>query len=390
MGRLASLGVVLVLLLPLVGALAVGLWGVPLTPPPPELPPPPSLLVETRNPKLGLHTRLADEPQAGRIARTLEMVREMGAPWIVELFPWAYIEPARGRFDWSHADLVIDQSRQQGLQVIARLDIVPAWARPAGSSTRYLEEAGYADYAAYAAAFAGRYRGQVQHIVVWNEPNIPLEWGSRPPDPAAYTRLLCTAYGAIKEANPEAMVLAAGLAPNLEQPRAGGAWDDLSFLEAMYEAGAGPCFDALAAHAYGWTRPFAQNPAPDRLNFRRVELLRRVMERQGDAAKKVYITEAGWNDHPRWVNAVRPARRIAYTLEALRWSETQDWLAALCFWQFGMPWGGASFQVYYNFVAVDFTPRPIYEEVRRYARGSNPQLQFAGCSRPKDECSTRR
>jgi hypothetical protein len=45
--------------------------------------------VETTNPKAGIHTRLTDEVEVWKIKRTLEMVREMGAPWIVEYFPWA-------------------------------------------------------------------------------------------------------------------------------------------------------------------------------------------------------------------------------------------------------------------------------------------------------------
>ncbi len=375
---------VLLIGLPLLGALVAGWLGYRPPRPAPLLPPPTPLVVETRNPKLGVHTRLADEVEVWKIARTLEMVREMGAPWIVETFPWAYIEPQPGHYDWTHADQVIELAYQQGLHVIARLDLVPAWARPPGSSSRYLDESHYPDYARFAAAFAERYRGKVNHIVVWNEPNLAFEWGGRRPDPAGYVALLRTAYEAIHAANSEAVVLAAGLAPTTESPESGRAWDDLLYLQAMYDAGARPYFDALAAHAYGRQWPFSDwldpkrrdprrpgpgRPDPARVNFRRVELLRRVMERNGDASKKVYITEAGWNDHPRWAFAVRPAERIAYTLEACRWSESQDWLAVLAFWQFRMPWGGASASVYYNFVGFDFTPRPIYLEVQRYARG---------------------
>ncbi|MDP2954636.1 MAG: beta-galactosidase, partial [Chloroflexota bacterium] len=90
----------------------------------------PAESVVTRNPKIGVHTRLTDEVEEWKIYETLEMVREMGASYIVEYFPWAYLEPAPGRYDWRHADLVVDYARHQGLTVIARLDLVPAWARP--------------------------------------------------------------------------------------------------------------------------------------------------------------------------------------------------------------------------------------------------------------------
>ena len=61
--------------------------------------------------------------------------------------------------------------------------------------------------------------------------------------------------------------------------------NDLDFLQGMYDAGAKDAFDILAVHAYGWQEPPDAPPAPDRINWRRTELLRQIMERNGDAAK---------------------------------------------------------------------------------------------------------
>ncbi|PWH20963.1 MAG: hypothetical protein DDG58_00170, partial [Ardenticatenia bacterium] len=152
--------------------------------------------VRTTNPKIGVHTRLTDEVEAAKIRRTLEMVREMGARWIVEYFPWAYIEPLPGLQDWKHADLVIDHAVHQGLTVIARLGMVPQWARPTGSVSSFLNEEHYPDFAHFVGDFVSRYNGRVHYIIIWNEPNLSLEWGFRPVSPDAYTRLLKMAYQA--------------------------------------------------------------------------------------------------------------------------------------------------------------------------------------------------
>ena len=85
----------------------------------------PPQTVATQNPKIGVHTRLTDEVDEWKIQQTLEMVREMGSPWVVEYFPWGYSEPAKGQYDWTHADLVVDHALNQGLTVIARVDYVP-------------------------------------------------------------------------------------------------------------------------------------------------------------------------------------------------------------------------------------------------------------------------
>ena len=98
----------------------------------------PRQTVQSINPKMGVHTRLTDEVEEWKIKRTLEMVREMGASWIVEYFPWGYYEPEKGRLDWRHPDLVVDHAIAQGLEVVARIDFVPGWARPEDTTFRYL------------------------------------------------------------------------------------------------------------------------------------------------------------------------------------------------------------------------------------------------------------
>ena len=90
----------------------------------------PQQTVRTIDPKMGIHTRLTDEVEPWKIKRTLELVRGMGTTWIAEYFPWAYYDTSPGSFDWTHADLVVDHARRQGLTVIARLGFVPEWARP--------------------------------------------------------------------------------------------------------------------------------------------------------------------------------------------------------------------------------------------------------------------
>lgn len=331
--------------------------------------------VVSRNPKLGVHTRLTDEVEPWKVQRTWELVREMGASWAVEYFLWAAHEPARGVFDWSHADLVVDHAVNQGITVIARLGYVPEWARPARTSHLYLDEANYDDFARFAAAFAAHFRGRVRYLIVWNEPNLSQEWGYRPVDPAGYTELLRRTYRAVKSVYPEIQVLGGALAPTLAPPGSEWGLNDLDYLQGMYDAGAQPYFDLLAAHAYGWTFDPDEPASPDAVNFSRVELLRQVMVRNGDAAKHILITEGGWNDHPRWTKAVRPAQRAAYTVRAYeRVLHDWPWVDALCIWAFRYPRAAGTYQDYYTLVDVDFRPKPIYEAIRRYALGLSEEL----------------
>ena len=329
----------------------------------------PQQRVTTANPKMGVHTRLTDEVEPWKIKRTLEMVREMGAPWIVEYFPWAYREPAPGFFDWGHSDLVIDHAERQGITVIARLGMAPGWARPADSASSLLPPERYADFGDYVYAFVARYGRRAPVIIIWNEPNLALEWGFQPLDPEGYTRLLAVAYRRAHEADPGVTVLGGALAPTLAPPGSDQAMDDLVYLRRMLAAGAGGVMDGLAVHAYGWNLPASDPPDPQVINFRRIELARQLLLDAGYEDMPVYITEGGWNDHPRWTRAVKPAERIENTLAAYELARSWPWARAAALWAFRYPWPTYTYLDYFTFVTTDFEPKPLYLEVQRYSRG---------------------
>jgi hypothetical protein len=322
------------------------------------------------NPKIGLHTRLADEPDPEKIRQEFTMLRDMGASWATEFFPWLYIQPFdKDRYDWAHADLVVDAAAAEGITLIARLDGVPTWARPANTTWKYLDPDHYADYANFVRAFVARYHDRVHYYIIWNEPNTAAEWGGRKPDPAAYAALLKQAYPAAKSADPTAVVLFAGLAPNLEGDNSTLALNDLVYLARLYDEGAAPYFDAVAAHSYGLQTAPGDPSAPDSLNFARAEQLHNVMVSRGDGNKSVYITEGGWNDSPRWSYAVKPYQRIQYTIDAYKLAATWDWCKAVTLWMSRLPAAANTYFDNYTFLTPDFIPKAIYLEVQRYAHG---------------------
>ena len=120
------------------------------------------------------------------------------------------------------------------LDLVLRLDHAPQWALVPGAAVDVQS------YARFVARVADRYRGKVGAYVIWNEPNLAVEWAGRAPDPAGYVALLCAAGAAIHEADPEALVVSAGLAPTNRNDDT--ALDDRRFLEAIYAAGAASCF----------------------------------------------------------------------------------------------------------------------------------------------------
>lgn len=353
--------------------IALSLLGI-LAPAPPRAPLPPPQIVETSKPIVCVHTRLIDEVFEWKIQRSLQLTREMGADTIVEFFPWAYAEPQQGQYSWASFDRIVRHARSQGLHIIARMGLVPSWARDTvneGSTTlNYLPDESFDEFANYVAIFAERYAGVIDQIIIWNEPNLSFEWGYRPVDPAGYVRLLEAVYDKAHAANPNVVILAAPLAPTLEPKGSPNGLNDVLYLEAVYEAGGADYFDALAMHTYGFTEPPEAAPGDDQLNFRRAELLHEIMVQYDDPNTPVYITESGWNDHPRWTKAVRPSQRAAYTVDAFKWAESNwPWLDKLCIWALRYPLSTQSYPDNFTLITPDFQLKPIYAAVQAYARG---------------------
>lgn len=334
----------------------------------------PQQTVETSKSHVCVHTLLENEVFEWKIQRSLELVREMGADTIVQFFPWAYFEPSKGNYSWKQADLIVRHAENQGIRIIARLGFVPSWARPdvedSFTTLNYLPDESFEDFATFASIFAERYKGTIDHIIIWNEPNLTFEWGYRPVDPSAYVRLLETTYPKIKAVNPDVTILAGALAPTNEIRGSNAGLSDLLYLEDMYINGASDYFDALAIHTYGFTEPPDADPADQSLNFRRAELLHKIMLEYDNLGKPVFITESGWNDNIRWTKAVRPSQRSSYTVQAFQYIEDNwNWVDQLCIWAFRYPAPFNSYPDNFTLVTPEFTLKPIYYAIQAYARG---------------------
>jgi hypothetical protein len=218
--------------------------------------------------------------------------------------------------------------------------------------------------------FAAHFAGQVDDLIIWNEPNLAFEWGYEQVSSVDYANLLALASASARRANPAVTVIAAPLAPNLEPAGSPAAMNDLDYLRALYAAGAAGTFDALAMHPYGFTAPAGEPPEPDRLNFRRAELLRQIMIESGDADAPVMITEMGWNDSDRWAYGVLPAQRIEYTLAALEIGVREwDWAESLCLWVLRYPGPTFGYPDHFTLLNTEFEPNPLYLAVKGWATG---------------------
>jgi len=188
--------------------------------------------------------------------------------------------------DFTELDATVAAAVQRGLEVLPVVQATPGWAalRPGDFGS---PPARLATFKAFLAALVTRYgprgslwterpelpRVPIRAWQIWNEPNITRYWSSQP-FASSYVRLLRAADKALEAADPSATVVLAGL-PNVS-------W---TALRAIYRAGGGGHFDAVALH------PYTGRPSDV---LRLVRYARRVMRNHGDARMPVWITELSW------------------------------------------------------------------------------------------------
>jgi hypothetical protein len=251
----------------------------------------------------------------------LAMQARVGVETVRQPLEWWRVERAPGRFDFGDYDGYVADAATAGVNILPVLMGPPSFRSsrpPASRSHAMFPPKSNAAFAAFVAAAVRRYgptgsfwraHKDIPYVPihswqVWNEPNIPNFWRSGP-NARQYVALLRAGARAIRAADPDAEVVAAGL-PN---SRLGVPF--LEYVERMYAAGAKGAFDTLAIH------PYSRN-VEGLLSL--AESARTVMDRHRDRSR-LWITEFGWStggDASAFrVSERGQADRIAASLSAL-------------------------------------------------------------------------
>ena len=360
---------------------------------------------------LGINVFLNQEVEEQKREYSLEMIADAGFRWIRQEFPWEDIEvhgkgdfadrrndvDGDGEIDsidaWAKYDNIVTLAESHHMDVIVRLSNPPAWTRQLTDTVgTYAPPDDLGDWGDFVYTTVDRYRGRVRYYQLWNEPNVYPEWGEQPVDPEGYTKLLCEGYRRAKEADPEAVIISGALAPTVSlNPGPGPAtgMNDFLFLQRMYDAGAGACFDILSVNDYMlWSGPTDRRLRPLNINFSRPIYVRDIMVANGDADKPIWIGEMNANAVPNdpaiadigaygQVTLEEQARYAPLAYQRIQ--EEWPWAGVTSFWFFKRPDDSEQNQsmYYFRMVEPDFTPLPVYGAVKAYAADLSPTL-YAG------------
>jgi hypothetical protein len=269
-----------------------------------------------------------DDPRFGAVEPhdAPQAASELGLAWGRARFNWAWVQP-NGPDDWVEAEFTADDLAGEmaaGREVVGLLIGMPDWARdpdtglPAGLYLPH-DDPGNA-WAGFVRDAAGRYAGQIDHWIIWNEPDVWDEsnpghtWPGTVED---FVQLMRVAYLAARDVNPGAVIHMAAMSH----------WWDVEYGRELYfrrllaalaadpEAAAnGYYFDAATVHFYF-------NPAQV---FELVALYRDTLAEFGMGDKPLWLVEtnAPPSQDPAWpvedvTKVVSLDEQAAYVPQAL-------------------------------------------------------------------------
>jgi hypothetical protein len=227
----------------------------------------------------------------GSLDQRIAQLDALGVDVVRVTVDWRQTEPARGRYDWSRADSLLNGLHAAGIAPLVTLYGSPAWANggrgenwaPTSSST----------FAAFARAAAKRYPF-VRLWAIWNEPNQVRSL--RPTTPAVYVRrLLNPAYAAIHKVSPRSQVAGGVTAPDA----ATNGVSPVAWLQGMHAAHAK--LDAYAHNPY----PLSPRETPfgggcghcTTVTMATMERLESLVAKDFPRAR-IWLTEYGYQTNP--------------------------------------------------------------------------------------------
>lgn len=373
----------------------------------PDLGPTNAIEHKPANP-FGINAFLELEADPANRERSMQLIADAGFGWLRQQFAWEDIEIAgKGVFwdnrntlpegtrehgdvgvheylSWDKYDQIVRLANQYNVNLLARISgPTPRWALAPDTTNTHSPPLDTQDFVDYAVAVATRYKGRITNYQIWNEPNLYPEWGDQLIDPVAYADLLCRTHDALKAIDPTIVIHTGAIGPTIDL--SGRNAYDLLYLQKLYDAGAGRCFDVLSAQGYGlFTGPTDRRMRPYTVNFARHQWLRDVMVANGDEHKPIWISEAGWNPVPNDPTIIGYDTYGQVTMEqAADWvplayeRALTEWpyIGVINYWFLKRPHDLERGQAYYYFRLVEPTwePTPVYDSFKTYIQAGDWQ-----------------
>jgi hypothetical protein len=240
--------------------------------PGPDAPPPPPRVKALDASRFGLNSHNAGDD-------LFEAFAGIGIRWHRIDINWFDVEPVRGEYHWETIDRVLDAADRLGLSVLGVIAYTPAWASVEGTPDAPPSDP--ADYIGFVRQVVARYRGRLDAVSIWNEPNLRQFWSGT--QRQFIDEILVPGLIAVREEVPELVTCGPELSSS------GNERED--WLAPILDAAA-PHIDIITHHQYDGGDTVAGRVAE-------IEALRAFLVARNLGHLPLWITETGWGRDSR-------------------------------------------------------------------------------------------
>jgi len=165
----------------------------------------------------------------------IEIVSSLGVKWARLSVNWSNVVDTSGIYHWEKIDQIVNGLQKKRIEIALCIN---------GGHKRYTESLApnspetIKHWKLFVTAFVSRYRDQINHWELWNEPNTVWFWKPYPKS-KEYVNLMKEFSAIIKRADPDALIIGGSLARL-----------DLVFADSLFQQGIGKYIDAISFHPY--------------------------------------------------------------------------------------------------------------------------------------------
>lgn len=279
--------------------------------------------------------------------KTEAFLRNTGTKWVREHFDTKSLQGDNKEGWYARYDYVIDRYKANNIRVVGMLAYGPKeggefQVDDIGAWKRHVHEV------------VSRYKDKVKVWQIWNEPDSPdYLWHNSPQE---YRPILKSGYEAVKDVDPEATVLSAGIS-----------YPNEGFIESMYQLNS-DTFDNLALHLY-YCRNYNASPNNTDLEDSLNNLYENVIKKYRPD-EKIWITEMGCSTE----GGISEALQNEYLQKKVPYVVDLPYVDKVFLFTYRDRVTSSSYENHFGFVSRSLEPKPAFWWYNSISKG--PYNQF--------------
>jgi len=216
------------------------------------------------------------------IRHDFELLKRTGVNLLRISFGWDAIEAEKDQYDWLFWDEFVRMAVDDyGITLIPYICYTPKWNSTCGQDTLYFWDyppKDFDEFGEFMKDIVNRFKDRIKSWELWNEPDISIYWRGTVEE---YAELVKIGSRAVREADPEAIVVLGGIAYDPE------------FIKTLFRThGLSPFVDVVNCHNYFET----WNPSPIEHIVDYIREIDDVIRSYGDE-QVIWMAEVGYSTY---------------------------------------------------------------------------------------------